>query len=128
MSLTMRHLELWIFKFICFLTGCWLCFFLQSELAFNTVLAAASIGFLGTFIPNNRKIGQLHIQATIYTGTFVAMGSKIDHTSAWQLFLVSALGTTLYFISDRYFKGLGGKLGSIALITTLLSLLLRSWA
>ncbi|AZZ35581.1 hypothetical protein CIK05_01795 [Bdellovibrio sp. qaytius] len=90
------------------------------------MLAAASIGFLGTFIPNTRRIDQIHIQATIYTGTFVAMGSKIDQTSLWQLFMVSAIGTTLYFALDRYFKGLGGKLGSIAFITTLLSLFLRS--
>ena len=105
-----------------------MCFFLQSHFSFSSVLAAASIGFLGTFVPKNPRIDHLHIQATVYTGTFVAMGSRIDQTSLWQLLLVSAIGTTLYFILDRYLKGLGGKLGAIAFISTLLSLLLRGMA
>ncbi len=123
--LSARYLELWTLKFFCFFGGCWLCFFLQSHLRFSSVLAAASIGFFGTLIPKNPRLDPLHIQATIYTGTFVAMGSAIDQTSLWHLLLVSTIGTTVYFLMDRRLKGLGGKLGAIAFISTLLSLLLR---
>ena len=91
-------------------------------------MAAAAIGLLGTFIPNNRRIDNVHIQSTIYSGAFVAMGSRLDQTSVWQLLLVSLIGSTLYFILDRYVKGLGGKLGLIAFVSTVLSLLLRALA
>ncbi len=128
MILTLRHIELWLFKFLCFLSGCWLCFYIQSELHVSAVIAAASIGLLGTFIPNNRRIDDVHIQSTIYSGAFVAMGSRLDQSSVWQLLLVSVIGSTLYFVLDRYVKGLGGKLGLIAFVSTILSLLLRALA
>ena len=128
MILTLRHIELWLFKFIYFLSGCWMCFYIQSELHLSAVMAAAAIGLLGTFIPNNRRIDKIHIQSTIYSGAFVAMGSRLDQTSVWQLLLVSLIGSTLYFILDRYVKGLGGKLGLIAFVSTVLSLLLRALA
>ena len=125
MPVSLRHIELWILKFLFFLFGCWLSFFLQSTYHISGVMAAALIGFLGSFIPENSRIEHFHVQATIYTGTFVAMGSKINHTDYGQLFLVSAVATTIYFALDRYFKGLGGKLGLIAFISTLFSLFLR---
>ena len=128
LPISTRHIELWILKFACFLSGCWLCFVLQSHFHFSSVLAAAFIGFAGTFLPETRRIDHWHVQATIYTGAFVAMGSKLNQTEHWQLLMVSAIGTTLYFILDRHFKGLGGKLGLIAFISTLLSLLLRNLA
>lgn len=126
MILTLRHIELWLFKFFCFLSGCWLCFYIQSELHVSAVIAAASIGLLSTFTPNNRRIEAVHIQSTIYSGAFVAMGSRLDQTSVWQLLLVSLIGSTLYLVLDRYVKGLGGKLGLIAFVSTILSLLLRA--
>ncbi len=124
---SIRSLQLWASKVFCFFCGCWLCFFLQSHFHFNSVLAAATIGFLGTFIPQIRRLDHVHIQATVYTGTFVAMGSMIEHATPWQILLLSMIGTTLYFVLDRHFKGLGGKMGAIAFITTLLGLLLRSF-
>ena len=102
MSFPYRQFELWILKFFCFLSGCWLCFFLQSHFHLSSVLASALIGFLGTLFPKNPRIDRLHVQATVYTGTFVAMGSRIDQTSLWQLLLVSAVGTTLYFVLDIF--------------------------
>ena len=126
MDFPIRQFELWVLKFFCFLGGCWFCFYLQSKWHLSSVLASALIGFLATLIPRNPRLDQAHVQATVYTGTFVAMGSQINQAWGWQLLLVSAVGTSIYFIVDKHLKGLGGKMGAIAFISTLLSLILRS--
>jgi hypothetical protein len=116
-----RYGELWFYKFLSFFIGCWLCLNLQSHLGWGPVISAALVGFLGSFFPENRKIHSAHIQANIYIGAFVGMGSKALSTNSVHIALIALLGSLLYFLLTPYFKGLGGKLGMIAFVSSLLS-------
>ena len=127
MVLTLRNFERWLLKFGTFLSGCLFCFYLQSRFGLSPVISAAFTGLLGTFIPDTKRIESTHVHATIYMGAFVAMGSKIVTAGAWQIVLVSFLGSTIYFFISPYFKGLGGRLGLIAFISSLLGVALRFW-
>ena len=93
----------------------------------TAVLAAALTGFLGTLIPDNKKLDSVHVHANIYMGAFVAMGSKVVESGAWQILLVSVFGSAIYFFISPLFKGFGGRLGLIAFISSLLGLALRHW-
>jgi hypothetical protein len=119
--------ERWLLKFGTFLLGCWFCFYLQSEHQLAAVVAAALTGLLGTFIPENKRIESTHIHANIYMGAFVAMGSKVVSAGPWQILLVSFIGSSIYFFMTSYFKGFGGRLGSIAFISSLLGIAMRLW-
>ncbi len=127
MVASLKYFELWILKFSTFLMGCSICFYLQSEFKLTAVVAAALTGFLGTFIPDTKRIESTHVHATIYMGAFVAMGSKVVSAGPWQILLVSLLGSTIYFFISPYFKGLGGRLGLIAFISSLLGFAMRFW-
>lgn len=90
-------------------------------------MAAAVTGFLGSFLPETKRIEGTHIHATIYIGAFVAMGAQVVNAGPLQIFIVSLIGTTIYFLVTPYFKGLGGRLGLIAFIASLLGLAMRLW-
>jgi hypothetical protein len=123
----LKYVELWFFKFITFFLGCYFCFLLQSQLQLSTVLAAALTGFLGTIVPETKRIDAVHVHANIYMGAFVAMGSRVVDAGTLQILLVSFIGSTVYFIISPFFKGFGGKLGLIAFISSILGLALRHW-
>lgn len=124
----LRYFELWLFKFATFLLGCMTCFYFQAKLGMDVVMAAALTGLLGTFIPENKRIDNNHIHANIYMGAFVAMGSKVTEQGFWQILFVSAIGSLIYFVMSRYFKGMGGRLGLIAFVSSLLGLALKVMA
>ncbi|WP_277577453.1 hypothetical protein [Bdellovibrio svalbardensis] len=127
MVFSLKYFELWILKFGTFLLGCSFCFFLQSQYQLTAVVAAALTGFLGSFIPDTKRIESTHVHATIYMGAFVAMGSRVVNAGPGQILLVSFLGSSIYFFMSPYFKGLGGRLGLIAFISSLLGVAIRFW-
>lgn len=127
MAVSLRYFERWLLKFGTFLAGCLFCFYLQSRFGLSPVISAALTGFLGSFIPDAKRIESTHVHATIYMGAFVAMGSKVVTAGAWQIVFVSLLGSTIYFFMVPHFKGLGGRLGLIAFISSLLGVALRFW-
>ena len=127
MVLSLQYFERWLLKFGTFFGGCLFCFYLQSRFALSPVISAALTGFLGTFIPDTKRIESTHVHATIYMGAFVAMGSKVVTAGPGEILLVSFLGSTIYFFVSPYLKGLGGRLGLIAFISSLLGVALRFW-
>lgn len=127
MILSFKHFELWLLKFGTFLLGCYFCFYLQSQHHLSAVVAAALTGLIGSFIPDTKRIESTHVHATIYMGAFVAMGAKTVSAGPWQILLVSFIGSSIYFIARPYFKGLGGRLGLIAFISSLLGAAMRFW-
>lgn len=124
---SLKYFELWALKFSAFLSGSFFCFFLQSQFQIRAVVAAALTGFLGTFIPDTKRIEKTHVHATIYMGAFIAMGSRVVEAGPWQILWVSVLGSTIYFLISPYFKGMGGRLGLIAFISSLLGWAMRHW-
>ncbi|WP_413578042.1 hypothetical protein ACLVWU_05865 [Bdellovibrio sp. HCB290] len=125
MTLPLQYFQLWLLKFFTFLLGCMSCFFFQAKMGMSTVEAAALTGLLGTFIPATKRIESNHVHANIYMGAFVAMGSKVTEHGFWEILLVSAIGSLIYFVMSRYFKGMGGRLGLIAFVSSLLGLALK---
>lgn len=122
-----RHAELWFYKFVTFLAGCYFCFYLQAQFQWTAVVAAAFTGLLGTFIPQTKRIESVHVHANIYMGAFVAMGSKVVSAGPWEILLVSIIGSTVYFALTPHLKGFGGRLGAIAFISSLLGIAMRLW-
>lgn len=55
------------------------------------------------------------------------MGSRGVDAGAWQIVVVSFVGSSLYFFLRPYFNGMGGRLGLIAFISSLLSVTLKIW-
>ncbi|WP_413580909.1 hypothetical protein [Bdellovibrio sp. HCB288] len=125
MSKQLHYFQLWLLKFLTFLLGCMTCFYFQAKWGMSTVESAALTGLLGTFIPESHRIDRNHVHANIYMGAFVAMGSKITEQGFWEILLVSAIGSLIYFVMSQYFKGMGGRLGTIAFISSLLGLALK---
>lgn len=58
--------------------------------------------------------------ATIYSGTFAGMSSKMILSTSLILFLASILGGFLCTVLDKKLIGIGGKLGTIAFLSVLL--------
>ncbi|WP_374030023.1 hypothetical protein [Bdellovibrio bacteriovorus] len=127
MPQTLKRLELWFLKFLFFLSGCWFCFFLQSQFKVSAVIAASFTGLLGTFIPDSKRIEGTHIHATIYIGAFVAMGSKVVDAGLKEILFVSIIGSLIYSFVSPYLRGLGGRLGFIAFVASLMGVALRFW-
>lgn len=125
--LSFKQIELLLLQFGFFLAGCLGCFYLQARWQVTPVVSAALVGLIGTFIPESKRIAQTHTHATIYSGAFVAMGSRGVDAGVWQIVAVSVVGSSLYFFLRPYFNGMGGRLGLIAFISSLLSVALRIW-
>lgn len=124
---SLKYFELWALKFLTFLLACAFCFFLQAKLNLTAVVAAALTGFLGTFIPESKRIDGTHVHALIYMAAFAAMGARVVTAEPMQILFISLIGSTLYFFISPYFKGLGGRLGMLAFIASLLDLAMRCW-
>lgn len=125
--LSLKQIELWVLQFGFFLAGCLACFYLQARWQITPVVSAALVGLLGTFIPESKRIAQTHIHATIYSGAFVAMGSRGVDAGLGQIVVVSIIGSSIYFVLRSHFNGMGGRLGLIAFISSLLSVILKVW-
>ncbi|WII72356.1 hypothetical protein QJS83_00560 [Bdellovibrio sp. 22V] len=91
------------------------------------MIAASFTGLLGTFIPDSKRIEGTHIHATIYIGAFVAMGSKVVDAGLKEILFVSIIGSLIYSFVSPYLRGLGGRLGFIAFVASLMGVALRFW-
>jgi len=90
-------------------------YFLYSYFGFNNVLAASVVGVLAGLLFSSYA-------APMYMGAFVGMVSDNVIMNIWFLALASFIAGLFFIYSRRYFKGLGGKLGGIAFISILLTL------
>ena len=88
---------------------------LYTYLGFNNVVAASVAGVLAGLVFSSYA-------APIYMGAFVGMVSGDVIMNFWFLFLASLVAGIFFIYSEKYFKGLGGKLGGIAFISILLTL------
>ncbi|SDZ88538.1 hypothetical protein [Pedobacter hartonius] len=108
-------------------------FYLNHFLKLGPVISAASVGSLGSFIPNIRKHSHYlqQLPAAIYCGAFIGMSS--EHVASGLLFIITASFFTaiLLFLSKNLFAGVGGKLGTLAFagvaITSFLYFLISSY-
>jgi len=93
---------------------------------FNSVLAAAFIGTIASFLPNlNKKSTFLqNIPNAMYCGCFVGMSQK--HVAIDYSFIVisGTIASIFYMFSKNLFHGVGGKLGTLAFGSVVISSLL----
>ncbi|WP_330487000.1 hypothetical protein [Tenacibaculum sp. FZY0031] len=92
----------------------------------NTVLAAALIGTIASFLPNlnKRSIVLQNIPNAMYCGCFVGMSQK--HVAIDYSFIIIAgiIAGIFYMLSKNLFHGVGGKLGTLAFGSVVISSLL----
>lgn len=101
--------------------------FLNIELNLGGVLASAIIGVLGVLFCKVIKNCPKLLAAAIYCGSFIGMTKAI--IEPYYLVLgIAGVFSGLVFSSAQYlFKGFGGKLGSLAFIGMLFSLVIHYW-
>lgn len=88
-------------------------------------LASICVGLVGSFLPESRFFDSKKCVACIYAGSFAAMSAQSLIANFWDALIISLfLGVSFKLISP-YFKGLGGKLGSIAFVAVLFFALLK---
>ena len=102
--------------------------FLQYYYQLNSIITAASLALLTTLIfSTNSSLPQknLEIRTLIYTGLFASMGSFI-HNKYFYLhaLIITVLCYLLFLLFKNQFIGHGGKLGTLAFISTLLYFLI----
>lgn len=110
-----------IYKFCAFFLGCFSTFFIATNFDLSAVIVSAAVGLLSTFIPIDKKY-----HTVIYSGSFAGMCSQSILTSYNQIFILSFIGAILYLSLASHFKGLGGKLGTIAFLSVALTYLIGS--
>jgi len=91
-----------------------LTFVLTYTLGLSAVVASALVGLIGgVFFPT--------YSAAIFCGSFVGMSSQAILADIAALFLSSLIAGVLYAMSEQWFDGIGGKLGTIAFIGSVMT-------
>ncbi|AYF43943.1 MULTISPECIES: hypothetical protein [Halobacteriovorax] len=109
-----------LYKLGAFFLGCLFCFILHSKAGWSPVLASASVGLIGSFLPVNSNM-----RAAIYSGSFAGMCSSELVSNYWEIFGISLIGAVIYLYSLKLFQGFGGKLGTIAFVSVALFYLIK---
>lgn len=107
----------YLVKFLAFYIGCMSCISLQRDLGLSPVLSSAIVGFIGTFFKLQR-FDPKELHAAIYAGSFAGMCSADILSGPETIIYVSLLGSFLYVWSRPLFTGYGGRLGTIAFISS----------
>ena len=118
-------MKLFTLKFIAFFTACILCLYLQKAFGFTPIFSAALIGFTGTFYPFSFVVDKKQIHGVIYSGAFAGMCSLEYLEGPQHVLLLSFIGCCIYLCLRPYLNGFGGKLGTIAFISSALLILSR---
>ncbi|AFM04974.1 hypothetical protein Fleli_2611 [Bernardetia litoralis DSM 6794] len=90
-------------------------FTLQKQ-GFSVVVAPCIVGLIGALIGHYLK--SYHLPLSIFAGAFVGMTSPAI-ASTWLIVLAGIFAGFLYKISLNIFAGFGGRLGTVAFISTL---------
>jgi hypothetical protein len=97
--------------FCAFYLACFACLALRDQLGLSPVIASALVGFVGSFIPL--------LSSIIYIGSFAGMCAPVHLVNPYHILAISFFGTGIYLVTKNRFVGLGGKMGAIALASSL---------
>jgi hypothetical protein len=61
------------------------------------------------------------LSAPVYCGAFVGMSFELIFTNTWMVALAALVAGLVYVISDGVYEGIGGKLGTIAFVGSLVA-------
>lgn len=121
----MAGLAVYFRKFAAFYLGCLGCYLLQVQAHLSAVTASASVGLFATFLPLPARLDKKRIQAAVYAGTFAGMCSQEILSGHPHILIVSFIGALIFVLAKSHFNGIGGKLGAIAFISSVLLMLIR---
>lgn len=93
--------------------------FLLQKQGFSVVVASSLVGLLGALIGHYTSIQ--HLPLVIFAGSFVGMTS-VSVGSLPIVAIAGMLAGYIYTISLNVFSGFGGRLGTIAFVSTIVSL------
>ena len=113
------QIKLFISSSLCIL----ICFIAQTRFSLSPVLSAAGIALLASLLFKAPEF-----RAVIYIGTFCAMGASFQNNNIYFYAPTMAfINIILFKVFKFHFIGHGGKLGSIAFITTLIVFIMEKY-
>jgi len=101
--------------FLAVIAGAVASYWLSVEMKLGAVVAASLVGVIAAVVLPSYGV-------PLYTGAFVGMASPKVLNSA-QLFLAAAIAGVIFVLAQDVFNGFGGKLGTIACASCILSAL-----
>lgn len=101
-------------------------YLINNKLGLRGVFSAGIIGTLGSFLTklNPRSEYLKQVAGPIYCGAFIGMTSLNFQYVYWMIITAGVFTALLFFATKSLFVGVGGKLGTLAFIGVLLSMLL----
>ncbi|CAM3306227.1 hypothetical protein [Empedobacter stercoris] len=101
-------------------------YLMNNKLGLGAVFSAGIIGTLGSFLTklNPRSDYLKQVAGPIYCGAFIGMTSLDVEYVYWMIITAGIFTALLFFATKSLFVGVGGKLGTLAFIGVLLSMLL----
>ena len=112
-------------KFAAFYLGCLFCYLLQVDGHLSPVTSSALVGLIATFIPLPARLDKKSIYAAVYAGTFAGMCSQEILAGHPHILIISMIGAAIFVAAKSRFNGIGGKLGAMAFISSLIFMLIR---
>jgi len=92
---------------------------LQSVFLIPSFLASAFVGFVGSFLPKSKFYDSKKAVACVYTGSFAGMCSAEFLTSRFDIMVLCVFTGFSFSLVGSRFRGFGGKLGTIAFVSSL---------
>lgn len=101
-------------------------YFLNNHLQLGSVFSAGIVGTIGSFLTkfNPRSSYLKQIAGPIYCGAFIGMTSLQFEYVYYMILTAGLITAILFFTTKTLFVGVGGKLGTLAFIGVLISMLL----
>lgn len=113
-------LRLIFLKYLAFFAGCYACFFMQVIFHQTAVFSAAAVGFAGTFLHFPKIYERQGLHSALFAGSLAGMCSREILTGPWDVVWVSGFGAIIFVLARPHGNGVGGKLGTIAFVSSLM--------
>jgi hypothetical protein len=114
-----------LINFSLFYFGCLASWGLQKQLALPSVIAATSVGLIASIVPVPKKLNDKNVASLVYSGTFAGMSSSSILQTHQDVLILSLMGALVFYFTSPFAKSYGGRLGTIAFISSLFYFLLR---
>lgn len=115
----MSHVKFFLVSTIGFLMGVYTCHFLIINHNLNPVLASCIVGSIASVLLFKKDWLYQHTQNMVFCGSFAGMSQHSFFLNYYHYLLISFMAGLVVLVSNRYFKGYGGKLGTTAFICVL---------
>ena len=101
--------------------------FLHNHIRFSMVISVVVVGFIGSILGSFfHAYTNKHTESLIFSGALAAMAGNSFSLSFSFFSFTSLIATIIYFNSLHFFSEMGGRLGTIAFLSTGSSLLIYS--